>query len=193
MGTENDVAANDIDIERLSQTLDRTTTWIENCDTKVSIILGGIGVILSIVLASDYVSKITKIWEFMSDNINFWKGLYIVICAASLSAIIAGSFYLLLILVAKTDTTGLAKKGICGNSFTFFSAIAKQKSLQDYKGTLVSCSENDWVDEIISQIYICALICDKKFRNYKIGLILSVIGFSVFAIMMVVGAFAISA
>jgi len=180
-----------IDKENLIQTLDRTAAWIENCDTKTSIILGGIGVILGIVLASDYVSKIAAIFKHMIDNCGFWTGLHIFLSAVSICGIIVGALFLLRVLIAKTDIQGLSDKGISGNSFTFFSSIAKQESIQDYKSKIAACSENDWIDEIVSQIYICSLICDKKFQNYKTGLILSVIGFALFAVMMIIGALAL--
>jgi len=180
-----------IDKENLFQVLDRNVVWIENCDTKTSIILGGIGVILGIVLASDYVSKIATIFQNMIDNMGFWPGLYIILSIVSMCGIVVGVLFLLQVLVAKTDTHELSDKGISGNSLIFFSSIAKQKSVQDYKAKLMDCSENDWIDEIISQIYICSLICDKKFRNYKIGLILSVSGFALFAAMMIIGVLAL--
>ena len=43
--------------EELKEILDRNTAWIENCDSKTSIILGSFGVIAGIFLATDYVSK----------------------------------------------------------------------------------------------------------------------------------------
>ena len=54
----------------LNQVLDRSIAWIENCDTKTSIILGGIGVVFGIVLASDYVNRIIEIFQHIL-NTNF--------------------------------------------------------------------------------------------------------------------------
>ena len=178
-----------INKDDLLQTLDRTIAWIENCDTKASIILSGIGVILGIVLASDYIGEISMIFKSMIDNIGFWTGIHIFLSIIAICSIIVGTIFLLRVLIAKTNVRRLANKGVIGQSFTFFSSIARQKSLQDYKTKLMNCFENDWINEIISQIYICSLICDKKFRSYKIGLILSVIGFALFVAMMIIGVF----
>ena len=41
--------------------------------------------------------------------------------------------------------------------------------------------------EIISQIYINSEICTKKFKNYNIGLKYSIIGISIFLILIIVG------
>lgn len=38
--------------EELKEILDRNTAWIENCDSKTSIILGSFGVIAGIFLAT---------------------------------------------------------------------------------------------------------------------------------------------
>lgn len=178
--------------EDLLQTLDRTITWIENCDTKASIIFGGIGVIFGILLATDYVKKIVEIFKHMMANIGFWAGLHICICTLSIGAIVIGTSFLLRVLIAKADTRGLESKGVINNSLIFFSSIAKNKSFESYKSKMTCCDEMDYCDDIISQIYICSLICDKKFRNYKWGLILSISGFALFAVMMIIGALALS-
>lgn len=182
-----DTEKNHINKDNLTYTLDCTMTWIENCDAKTSIILGVIGVILGIMLASDYVGKIASIFKYMVDNIGFWTGIHIFLSILSLCGIVVGSLCLLQVLIGKTDTRGFTNKGISGNSLIFFASIAKQKTFQDYKSKLTKCSESDWVDEIISQIYICSIICDQKFQNYKRGLFLSAAGFALFAIMMIIG------
>lgn len=173
--------------DELSQILNRTTAWIENCDTKASIILSGIGVITGIVLASDYLSKIIAIFRYMIKGLGIWTGLHVLLSVVAIICIIAGALCLLLVLVGKTDTKGLEKKGVHTSSLSFFSAISKQPSLGTYKANVLEHSENDWIDELISQIYICSIICDTKFKNYKRGLVFSVAGFALFTAMMIVG------
>lgn len=180
-----------INKDNLIYILDRNTTWIENCDTKTSIILGMIGVILGILLVSDYVNKIAAVFDHMIENIGFWTGLHVFLSVISIFSIVIGVFFLVRVLVGKTDTRGIANKGIRGEFLSFFSSIAKHKTLQSYKAKLKKCSESSWIDEIVEQIYICSIICDRKFRNYKIGLILSVIGFSLFTVLMLIGVFGV--
>lgn len=57
--------------EELKEILDRNTAWIENCDSKTSIILGSFGVIAGIFLATDYVSKFKGILCHMTSNVFF--------------------------------------------------------------------------------------------------------------------------
>lgn len=54
--------------EELTSILDRNTAWIENCDSKTSIILSGFGVIVGILLATDYASKFVSIFRYMAKD-----------------------------------------------------------------------------------------------------------------------------
>ena len=47
--------------EDLNQILDRNVAWIENCDSKASIMLGMLGVTISIVFAFDYAAAVKEI------------------------------------------------------------------------------------------------------------------------------------
>ena len=49
--------------EDLYHILDTINMWINNCDTKASIILGIIGVVFSIVFSSDYIRIVKRILE----------------------------------------------------------------------------------------------------------------------------------
>lgn len=76
--------------EELTDILDRNTAWIENCDSKTSIILGSFGVIAGIFLATDYVSKLKSIFCHMTSNVSFWSIVYLVFCIFALGLILAG-------------------------------------------------------------------------------------------------------
>lgn len=170
-----------------NQILDRNITWIENCDTKTSIILGGIGVVFGVLLASDYVNKIVGIFNHMLCNIGFWSGTYIVISIISVMVLCGGMFFLIRVLLPKKNPALFKEKGVIVDSLIFFQSIAKNKTFQAYKTKVLDCTEEKLCEDIISQIYICSNICDKKFDNYKKGLILSICGFALFAVMMLIG------
>jgi hypothetical protein len=176
-----------IDKDDLYKILERNDLWINNCDTKASIILGFIGVILGILFASDYITKISEIYKYMIDNIRFLTILYIIITSLSICTVVVGVLFLLFVLVPKTNAEIFKEKEVTGNSLIFFSSITKNKSFQEYESKIKICSEGDLLNDITSQIYICSLICDKKFQNYKRGLFLSILGFAIFAIMIVIG------
>lgn len=171
--------------EELIEILDRNTSWIENCDSKTSIILGGIGVITGVLLATDYVVKLAAIYKHMAENISFWSVAYLIGTILSIGAIIVGCLFLISVLMAKVDPTEFSKKGLKMDSLIFFSTIAQNKSFAKYREKLQKCPSLD--DDIISQIYICSLICEKKFALYKKGLIISLLGFMAFVILTFVG------
>jgi len=173
--------------EELTEILDRTTGWIENCDSKASIILSGAGVVAGILLATDYVEKIIAIYRYMTDNASLWTVSYLVCNILSIGAFVTGCLLLIGVLIARVKPVEFSDKGVKTDSLIFFSSIAANKSLAKYREKIKKCSSEQLDDDIISQIYICSLICEKKFALYKNGLIISLAGFAGFAIMTIIG------
>lgn len=173
--------------EELIEILDRTVTWTDNCDSKTSIILGGLGVIAGIFLASDYVSKIIEIIRFMTSHINVWSVIYLVLFYGSIAVLLAGCLFLIRVLISVTDTKSYKDREVKEESLVFFSSIAKNKTLSAYKKKVQKTDNAQFEEDIISQIYVCSIICDAKFRNYKTGLLLSLLGFGIFLVTAIVG------
>ena len=173
--------------EDLNQVLDRVTAWIENCDNKASIILGCLGVIVGILFGTDYISKFLKILAYMTDEISFGKAIFLILFVIATLSFIAGAALLVMVLLAKTTTKDFDNKGIKKDSILFFSNISSNKKLTDYRRKLANCSDNDYCDDIASQIYVCSLICTKKFARYKAGLISTVISLLFIGILAIIG------
>ena len=173
--------------EELSNVLDRTIRWIENCDSKASTILGVEGVILSIVLASDYVKTIFAVYKYMISNLNFWTGLYLTITLFSVIALCVGTIFLIKVLGAKIDSSEFQNREVQPDSVIFFGTISENKSLEDYNKKLRGYSSLQMDDDLISQIYICSLICKLKFELYKKGVVITESGLFVFMITMFIG------
>lgn len=175
--------------EELKEILDRNTAWIENCDSKTSIILGSFGVIAGIFLATDYVSRFKDIFCHMTSNVSFWTIIYIIFCIFSISLILAGCVCWITVLFARVNPNEFSNRGIKSDSLIFFSSIAKHKSLSSYKQNLEKCETSQMEKDLISQIYICSIICDKKFKYYKLGLFLALIGSALFVMLILIGLF----
>ncbi len=173
--------------EELTDILDRNTAWIENCDSKTSIILGSFGVIAGIFLATDYVSKLKSIFCHMTSNVSFWSIVYLVFCIFALGLILAGCVCWIIVLFARVNSDDFSDRGIRSESLVFFSSIAKHKTLSSYKQNLEKCEARQINDDLISQIYICSIICDKKFKYYKRGLLLTSIGSVLFVTLFIIG------
>ena len=176
-----------IDYEELCEILARINGWIENCDSKVSIILSGMGVFAGILFATDYIAKFIDIIQFMVDTKNIWSVIYLVVWMVSLCLLIYGVSCLIKVLIARIDTNEFERRGIKKDSLIFFSTIAQNSNLSKYREKFKKYNSEQMEDDIISQIYICALICDKKFSLYKKGLECALWGFGLFMIMVIIG------
>lgn len=153
--------------EELTGILDRNTAWIENCDSKTSIILAGFGVIVGILLATDYASKFVSIFRYMINNVSFWSVVYLIFSFFVICLIFAGCVCWINVLFARINLNEFSDRGIKSDSLIFFSSIAKYNTLLSYKKHLEKCEIEQLNDDLISQIYICSIICDKKFKYYK--------------------------
>lgn len=173
--------------EELKEILDRNTEWIENCDSKTSIILGSFGVIAGIFLATDYVSKFLSICRHMISNVSFWSVVYVILCISATALILAGCVFWVAVLFARVNLNEFSNRGIKSDSLIFFSSVAKHKNLSSYKQKLEKCEATQVDDDIVSQIYICSIICDKKFKYYKLGLLFASTGSVLFVLLFVIG------
>ena len=178
------------DNEELNKILDRVNGWIENCDSKVSTILTGIGVLTGIILATDYLSKLISIFHAACQNISILTVIYLALSFLSLGVLICGVLMLVGVLLARVNIKEFKNKGVNTDSLLFFSSIAQNKNFSKYRDKVNECSKQQLREDLICQIYICSLICDKKFKLYKKGLLFAIVGFGVFVLMIVIGAVA---
>lgn len=173
--------------EKLSEILNRTIGWTENYDGKASTVLASVGVIAGVLLATDYVKKIVDIYRFMADNPNFWSVMYLIACVVAIGTMIVGCLNLIGVLKARIGRSDYTARGVRGGSLIFFASIAKHKTLDAYKAKLENCSDEQLIDDMIAQIYICSVICQKKFNLYKKGLNCTLVGFFAFSVLTIIG------
>lgn len=138
-------------------------------------------------LATDYVEKIYSIISGMIDKNIFWSYLYIIIYVLTIVAMIIGCILLVGVLIAKTDINEFNSRSVKSDSLIFFASIANYKKMSDYKSQILSCNSSKFNEDLVSQVYICSIICNKKFDLYKKGLALFTISFIVFLVLSVIG------
>lgn len=177
-----------LDNSDLYKTLERNTQWIISSDTKASILIGGIVAIAGIILALDYVAVIIGIITSINQNESLWSVLYLAIFAFSFVSVFIGLCYLIAVLRARVKPEEYKSRGLITDSLLYFGSIAKNSSVKKYSEKIMQCNENDLRDEIISQIYICSLICQKKYEYFNLGLLFSAIGIVTFILLLIVGA-----
>lgn len=156
------------------KTLDTINMWINNCDTKASIVLGIIGVALSVIFSSDNLRIVKNLIEkiFMSGNFFYIIGLIIIFVLCFTSIL----FLFLTIspkIIKDENTVKTSKKQIEQNlSIMFYGEIANY-TYADYLELIKNkCDESDDVvmKDLIYQIHSASVICSKKFMRFKIGL-----------------------
>lgn len=117
----------------------------------------------------------------------FWTIIYIIFCIFAISLILASCVCWITVLFARVNPNEFSNRGIKSDSLIFFSSIVKHKSLSSYKQKLEKCETVQMEEDLISQIYICSIICDKKFKYYKLGLLFASIGLILFVVLFVIG------
>lgn len=174
----------------LNQILDRNIAWIENCDNKASIMLGALGVALSVIFALDYATIILNVIQEKWSNLSFGNVTFLILVTLSLCAFLYGGYKLIKALTPKIDLKNLdADENMCSNSIIFFSTIAMNPNYTKFLANLKETNDDNYLNDISSQIYICAKICDLKFKDYKKGLYFSIGGLLAFMLLITCGYF----
>lgn len=174
-----------IESEDLNIIFDRINNWINNCDTKSSIVLSFVGIILGIIFTTDYITKLFEIYKKIYLSTNLVNLLFLLFSIGSIICIIKGIIHLILCIRAKIDINN--EYGLITDSLIYYKSIAVNSNYKEYEEKMDKLNQDTLKKEIISQIYINSKICTKKFKNYNIGLKYSIIGISIFLILIIVG------
>lgn len=176
--------SNEISIERLCWILEQNQEWIKNCDTKTTTILALVGAIFTVLFASDSFAKIIQIWTifFYSENLCFAR-VYLLFTIVSWFIFAMGIYCFWKVLYARLDN----KKYQCPSDYKsnlYFGDIVNCE-IDSYSSTIKLLGEEELIDDISRQIYICADICNQKFMYYSAGM--KYMGFGVIFILILLG------
>lgn len=173
-------------IELSTQTLERNLGFINNCDNKASIILTAVGVLITIVLTNDGLLRIKDILKCCFSQKAIWDIVYAILFIGSGLLLIVGILILISVLLARLNANGI--RGMKNTtSLTYFKDIISISKFSDYKNRFKNMSKTDLLDDLISQIYINADIATKKYRRYNLGLKLTIAGFVLFVVFILIG------
>lgn len=164
--------------------LDRTIDFIRNCENKASICLGTFGVILTILLSTEGIDNLKSIIYSAVTQLTFCNILYLLMFFVSVSITIHGLYQIIKVLGVNVNSP--EEEGIEGDSKIFFEPISRNK-YKEYKKKLFSLTEDEFLNNIVSEIYINSCICSEKYRSYKLGLKRTIVGFCAFVILWIIG------
>ncbi len=169
--------------------LDRIIGFINSCDNKASIILGVLGVILTIIFLSDGIKELKNRIQWTIQAVNIFNVIYLFILFCSFLILFYGIYKLVIVLRAKIDCLEFKQEQLDLDSKIFFNDISRNKTYKEYKQKLQKLNEDDMFNDIISQIYINSKICKTKYDNYNIGLSASIFGLFLFMLTWGIGVY----
>jgi hypothetical protein len=166
--------------------LDRTIGFVRNCDNKVAVFLGIFGIILTITITTGGINNLALIVNSAIADMSFYNVFYLPLMIGAILTLFFGLFRIIKVLDVQVDFSENA--GLDMDSKIFFKYISKNNNYIAYKTKLLNMTNEEFINDISSQIYINACICNEKYRNYKCGLKMSLSGFSLFVVLWIIGA-----
>lgn len=167
-------------IEDAQDTLGRIIGFINNCDTKASVMLGILGVILTIIITDSSLPKLYLIIKAAVASGSLLSWIFLTLLCISAIAILIGILFIMSVLVAKTGAS-------LRDSKIYFTDIALNGDCNIYKEKVLNQSERDLTEDLITQIYLNSVICDKKFKRYNSGIVLALSGLGLFIVLFITG------
>ena len=166
------------------KSLESINNWINNSDMKSSIMLGIIGVLITVIFSNgNIVSQYIKIFEKAIANLKCLDIIYLLLTILSFIVILLGIFHLIKVLLPTLSIKEQSNK----QSILYFGSIGQYKDNKSFIATVKHQSENEVLDGILEQIYINSTICTKKFNSFKLGFKLFMLGFSFNVILFILG------
>ncbi|WP_320815610.1 hypothetical protein [Flavobacterium sp.] len=176
-------------IENSVNKLNLINSWISNCDSKSSYILTFFGVIITIIFTSNVGEGMISSLEFTSadkittKSFNNFLQLLLFILFLILSSMTL--YFTYLTLKARIDPKVYSQEGLVTSSNIFFGSICN-KNFKDFNTEIKSESEENYLNDINSQIFINSKIANLKFKNYNLSLQYMLITFCVFLIYIII-------
>lgn len=174
---------NKISKEDMYKNLEIINQWINNSDGKTSIVLGLVGIFLTIIFTnSNMVKTLLNIIKKLISNVCFCDVLYLLFLGITIFICFYGLWLLIMVLL---PTLKMNKKEI--KSYMYFGSISKYATFNGFKDELKNASDENIVDDLLNQIYQNSIICNKKHVNFINGVKYFLIGFIATIIMYGIG------
>lgn len=176
-------------ISEAKDTLETISTWINNCDTKASTILALLGIILTLVFTNDGIKLAYIIVQKAVQSKTFSDIFYLLVWGCTFLTLLYGLYSLISVLIGRINRKIYKQQGLTIDSRIFFGAISDNATYEEFKQKALDASEESYINDLLSQIYINSKIANQKFKNYNRGLKIAIIGFVLFIIMFLLGVY----
>ena len=167
-------------IEKAKNKFEIINQWISNCDTKSSFLLTFYGVLLTLVFTSNIIEKIITTFSLKPNFSDV--GWIEILNLLSLLSIIAFFFFSIKCLYfiyntlkARIDESIYKQEDLNTDSKIFFLSISN-KTFKEFKNNSNSETEDDYLNDLNSQVFINSNIATEKFKAYNKSLLNAFIG-----------------
>ena len=159
--------------EYADKTYEQVSLWINNCDSKASILLALIGVFLPIAFTSDFLlagitAEIKNVVGIISGDCScraWCSVLLVLLLGVSVFFFIKSLRSLFVVLFARLDDSRTEENP----SVSFYKSIGDY-SFEEYKQLVEAISDEQFTEDKLRQVHDCSKICTKKFINYNNGI-----------------------
>lgn len=176
------------------KTLDTINMWINNCDTKASVILGIISIMITIIFSSDTFGLIKNIVVDMFANLKGCNWIFACVFLGSIVCMVTGFGFLISVIFPQIIKTPQDKHKKLTNKKTQYGdlmsyGLISQNTFDEYLAEVSPyCATLDKVmEDILFQIHCAACICNVKFEKFKKGILFFFIGIVNFSVQLVFG------
>lgn len=152
------------------KTLERIDSWTSSCDSKISMLLGIWGVMITVFITSDSVQAFN---DFIKERINNVTNqndaesiIWLLAIVAAVVLFVKCIYHIVGASLARIDEDKYKQEKLKTNSSLFFGAVSK-KAFKDYYKGFVNENEEEQLRDIISQVYINSCIANKKHLEYN--------------------------
>lgn len=159
--------------EYADKTYEQVSSWINNADSKASILLALIGVFLSVAFTSDFLlngvaaelKHVIDLFRCVCSCRTIGSILILTLLGLSLYFFVASIRHLLVVLFARLDDSRKEDNP----SVSFYKSIG-EKQYEEYKNLVSEITEEQLTDDKLRQVHECSKICTRKFLNYNDGI-----------------------
>lgn len=156
-----------IRIENLENVLNNITELIANCDEKASAVVAWCGVLISVLLVTDFVDKFICVASLMVGSGNLWAAMYLLIMSVVMGSFVVSFCFIVLALVTKNNKEN---RTISHSSSVLDPlCISRNKNLEEYLNLISNTTSENYKKDLIRQIYKMSVLYSKKMDWYKAG------------------------
>lgn len=161
--------------DNYEERLDRIIEWVKTCDNKATTLLSVTALVLTILLAGDYI--MTGMQTILSSAYNpdltepsVCGIIAVVFFVFSILLLLASLICCILVVRAKTKEDLVGNKTVKKDSLIHFNHIS-ELTYEQYKDAIDKETDDMYIEDLKSQIYINAVRCSQKFKTYNLAVL----------------------